>query len=83
MAMHRVDVSVRSSTPANGRAAPSPTLSGDRLAVAAVCEWAVDLDLSQAAPIDARPATSVASAGFVDFDAIESVHVSSGATGRS
>jgi hypothetical protein len=77
-----MDVSPRSSVPANEHPNPSPT-QVERLTIAAVCEWASDLDLGPGAPLEARATTSLASAGFVDFDAIETVHVSSGGAGRS
>lgn len=82
MTMHRMDVSPRSSVPASGHPNPSPT-QGERLLMAAVCEWAADLDLGPGTPLGANTTTSLASAGFVDFDAIETVHVSSGDAGRS
>ena len=82
MTMHRMDVSRRSSVPANGHPNPSPTQS-ERLTLAAVCEWAADLDLGPGTPLEASTTTSLASAGFVDFDAIETVHVSSDDADRS
>lgn len=77
MTMHHVDVSPQSAMPASGRPTPSPAVGDERLPVPAVCAWAVDLDRCAIAPDPAAAATSVASAGFVDFDAIESVHVAS------
>jgi hypothetical protein len=51
--------------------------------MAAVCEWAADLDLGPGTALGAGTTTSLASAGFVDFDAIETVHVSSADVSRS
>ena len=82
MTMHRIDVSARFGVPANGRPSPSPTIGGARSTAAAVCEWTVDLDGDVAAPFDDQPAASGASRGYVDFDAIETVHLASSATVR-
>lgn len=80
MTMHRMDVSPRSSVPANGRPNPTSTIVDARPTVAAICAWTVDLDGQVAAHIDDQPATSGAPCGYVDFDAIETVHVAVSAT---
>lgn len=82
MTMHRVDVSPRFGVPGSGQTRPAYTTTHASAADAAVCEWATDLDLGAAASVSTDPATSLASPGFVDFDAIESVRTSSVAASR-
>jgi hypothetical protein len=82
MTMHRVDVSPRFDVPANGRPHPTPTITRASAADAAVCEWAAELDLGPVGSTSADSTTSLASTGFVDFDAMETVRISSVAASR-
>ena len=75
MKMHRVDVSPRFGVPADGHSLPDPGDGQTRAAHAGVCEWAVDLDREPAVEVDRQTVTVVAATGYVDFDAVESVHV--------
>ena len=83
MKMHQTDVSPWFSVPSDGRTcrASSPTRTYDT--DPSVCEWAVDLsDRATVVPDTDSPA-SLTKAGFVDFDAIETVHVSGASATRS
>ena len=72
MTMHHVDVSLRFGVSADDRSRPTPTISRASAADATVCEWAVDLDMAGLTGTVVE--TSLASTGFVDFDAIDTLH---------
>ena len=72
MTMHHVDVSLRFGASADERSLPTPTTSRVSAADATVCEWSVDLDMADL--VGTVVETSLASTGFVDFDAIDTIH---------
>ena len=82
MTMHRGDVSLRVDVPAHGRPHPTPTISRPTVADPASSEWSAGLDLAATLTSGMDSATSLASAGFVDFDAIETIRVSSEVASR-
>lgn len=82
MTMHRMDVSPRFGVPADGHSLTDPGDTQPRASYAGVCEWAVDLDREPAASIEHDKVTVVAATGYVDFDAVESVHVADATRGR-
>ncbi len=78
MTVHRVDVSPRLSVPADGRVQHTmPTTRHTLTLDTTVCERAIDLGV--AAPASGS-VTGLASRGFVDFDVIETVRTSGGAS---
>jgi hypothetical protein len=79
MTMHRLDVSPRLSAPMGEHPRLLPTTSHTLALDTTVCAWAIDLGVT--AP-SAGPETGLASRGFVDFDVIETVRTSGGASDR-
>lgn len=81
MTMHHIDVSPRFVVPADEPSSAAASVTRMSVADPSVCEWAVDLNEHAGSAIDAR--SGPAAVSFVDFDAIETIHVSKAAAQRT